>query len=402
MSRKAKSTGRSASTRTAGRAKQKPVVRKISGEPSWRIAGKGVEAFLTQQGGHLGPITFTIGGKKIQPLSVAWPKPPADRTLPPILRVLRGDFFCMPFGANASAYGKEKHPLHGETANAKWKLSHFAQSRDRVELHADLSPRVRKGSVQKQITIINGHSAVYQRHIISGMSGEMNLGHHAMVQFPDVPECGIISTSPFVFGQTWIEPTELPENRGYSALKPGEIFTSLEKVPTVFGDSTDLTKYPARRGYEDLAMIIADDSRRFAWTAVAFPQHGYVWFALKDPRVLRGTLFWISNGGRHMPPWNGNHVNVVGLEEVTSYFATGLAQSAGDNHLRRRGFATTLELRPSQPTAVNYIMGVAPIKSDFDRVAKIEESANGVCLTSASGMTVDAPLDPTFLYGGAD
>lgn len=387
-------------TKVKSKKQSKPALKTVLGFPSWPMASKQVEAFLTQQGGHLGPVMFRVGGKKIKPLSVAWENSAPDRKLPPILRVLRGDFFCMPFGGNATPFGKEKHPLHGEAANANWKLTHFAKSKSRVELHAELATKVRRGNLQKQITLIDGHAAVYQRHVISQMSGEMNLGHHAMLKFPDVPGSGVISTSPFVYGQIWIQPTERPEAKGYSALKPGAIFTSLEKVQTVFGDTTDLSRFPARRGYEDLAMLVSDDTLPFAWTAVTFAREGYIWFALKDPRVLRSTVLWISNGGRYAAPWNGDHINVMGLEEVTSFFATGLAESVAENHISKMGYPTTLKLNPAKPTVVNYIMAVAPAPTGFDRVSKIESAPGGVRLTSAKGVTLSVPLDLSFLTGG--
>ena len=41
------------------------------GQPSWRIATRHVEASVTETGGHVGPVTFRIGRKKVRPLSVA-------------------------------------------------------------------------------------------------------------------------------------------------------------------------------------------------------------------------------------------------------------------------------------------------------------------------------------------
>jgi len=143
------------------------------------------------------------------------------------------------------------------------------------------------------------------------MSGLMDLGHHAMVQFPDRPGSGNLSTSRFLYGQVFPGLFETPENRGYTALRPGAEFTSLQRVPTQSGEVADLTSYPARRGYEDLVMLVSDASLPLAWTAVTFPQERFVWFALKNPRVLRQTVFWISNGGRHYPPWSSRHVNVM-------------------------------------------------------------------------------------------
>jgi hypothetical protein len=302
----------------------------------------------------------------------------------------------MPFGGNTTPFNKEKHPVHGEPANARWKLeSHQPKS----SLHASLRTRVRKGRVDKYISLCKGHRAVYSRHIISQMSGLMDLGHHAMLRFPDEPGSGIISTSPFIFGQVFPEPIENPEQRGYSILQPGAQFTSLTSVPMITGQATDLTRYPARRGFEDLVMIVSDPDLPFAWTAVTFPKLRYAWFALKDPRVLRSTILWISNGGRHYAPWNSRHVNVMGLEEVTAYFHPGLAESAAPNPLSQRGIATSVQLDPARPLTVNYIIAVAPVPEDFDRVERMEADPDrqSVTLLSASGSTAVAPIDLQFL-----
>ena len=369
---------------------------KKSGEPSWRIATRDAEAFVTETGGQVGPVTFQIGGKKIQPFSVApWAEEPTRGKLPPLLRALRGDFFCLPFGGNATPFKGEQHPVHGETANQRWRL----QSVDTASLHLSLNTKIRRGRVDKFVFLREGHSAVYQRHVITGMSGRMNFGHHAMLKFPDVPGCGIISTSRFVQGQTFPAPFEHPEQRGYSALKPGATFRSLDKVESLTGEPADLSRYPARRGFDDLVMIVSDIAQPFAWTAVTFPTEGYVWFALKDPRTLRQTVFWISNGGRHYAPWNGRHVNVMGLEEVSAYFHFGLAESVGRNLLARSGVPTCLRLDPRKPLVVNHVMAMAAIPKGFDRVAAITPAAGGqsVNLSSPSQKNVTAKLDLDFI-----
>jgi hypothetical protein len=206
-----------------------------------------------------------------------------------------------------------------------------------------------------------------------------------------------------VYGQVFPQAFELPENRGYSWLKQGAEFKSLEKVLTITGETADLTRYPARRGFEDLVMLVNDTELPFAWTAVTFPRERYVWFALKDPRILQETLFWISNGGRHYPPWNSRHVNVMGLEEVTSYFAIGLAESARKNPFSQKGFPTCLSLNPRKPLVVPYIMGIAGLPAGFDRVASIRAVAGkrAICLTSASGRHVETALEIDFLHAVA-
>jgi hypothetical protein len=376
----------------------------IYGQPSWRLASTQVEAFVTEKGGHLGPITFDRKGRKLQPYSVApWAKEQTDPSLPPIINVLRGDFFCLPFGGNATPFGRERHPVHGETANVRWQFRSLETSEGRSCLHVSLQTKARPGRVDKRIWVVDGQNTVYSQHVVTGMSGPMNLGHHAMLRFPDAPGSGFVSTSRFVYGQVFPQAFELPENRGYSWLKPGAEFKSLERVPTQSGETADLTRYPARRGFEDLVMLVSDAEAPFAWTAVTFPGERYVWFALKDPRVLRETIFWLSNGGRHYPPWNSRHINVMGLEEVTSYFHLGLAESARKNPISRKGFPTCLALSPRKPLVVPYIMGVAGIPAGFDRVVSIQavDGNRAILLKSASGKQAGAAVDVDFLRARA-
>jgi hypothetical protein len=381
--------------------RKSPALRAVHGQPSWRIATPQVEAFVTHQGGHLGPVRFKLDdGRRVAPFSVApWAQEAViqrDRKLPDIIKALRGDFFCMPFGGNASPYRGEKHPVHGEAANEKWQL----ESLDKDALHLSLRTKIRPARIDKTIQLRRGERAIYLRHVVSEARGPMNLGHHAMIKFPDAPGSGRVSTSRFVFGQVYPKPVELPENLGYSILKPGAEFDSIERVPMITGEMTDLSRYPARRGFEDLVMLVSDPDAPFSWTAVTFPEERFAWFALKDPRVLASTIFWISNGGRHYAPWNSRHINVMGLEEVTGFFHEGLAESAADNPISRRGYRTHFELDPKRPLVVNYIMAVAAIPAGFDRVTSIDRSDGGVTLRAESGKSVTAPLHLSFLNGG--
>jgi hypothetical protein len=372
---------------------------RIHGQPSWRFASDRVEAAITRQGGHLAPVRFRLPQGVVQPFSIApWAEEKADPKLPPLLQSLRGDFFCAPFGGSERLYRGERHPPHGETANAPWKLESIRKSKTETELHLSLKTKVRRGRVDKMLRLRRGETAIYCRHVLSGMSGKMNLGHHATLKFPGAAGSGLVSTSPISFGQVLPGPFEKPAERGYSSLKPGAHFSRLDQVSAADGTVADLSRYPARRGFEDLAMVVHEATPDFAWTAVTFPEQRYVWFALKDPRVLRSTVLWISNGGRHYPPWNGRHVNVMGLEDVTSYFHLGLPDSVGPNPVSRRGIATHLTLKSGTSLTVNYIMAVAAIPKKWGRVKTITPGPQGVTLHSNQGRAVHVPLDFNFLY----
>ena len=367
----------------------------ILGQKTSLIYTSLVETGVTTLGGQLWPAKFRVGNRWISPLSAA-PWALEKAALPNILKVLRGDFFCMPFGGNSTVHAGERHPIHGETANGKWKSE---PSPDPGTLHFSLRTKVRPARVDKFISIVEGHPAIYQRHVVSGMSGRMPLGYHAMLHFPKQGSARI-STSDFVHGQVFPGPFENPVEGGYSCLKKGAAFSSLKNVPKADGGKADLSVYPAREGFEDLVMLASDPALPFAWTAAVVAEEGWVWFSLKDPRILRSTIFWMSNGGRHYPPWSGRHRGVIGLEDVTSYFHHGHAESVRANPLSKAGIPTSLEFAPDTSVSINSIMAVAPIPKGFDEVRNIREGKNGrsVELVSRSGKTIKVALDPGFLF----
>jgi len=371
------------------------------GQPSWRLKSDRVTAFLTRLGGHLGPVTFETEVGRVQPYAVApWSRERLAAGTAPVLRVLRGDFFCAPFGGNDTAWRGERHPAHGETACQEWALRQLSTAGGGGELVAELRPRVRPGRVVKRLTLRPGETNLYCQHELHGFKGPMSLGHHAMLRFPATEGAGRVTLSPWDHGRVCPLPFERAAMGGYSALRPGARFRTLNRVPLANGGYANLSAYPAREGFEDLVMVSARSSRPGrslpAWTTVTFPKQRYVWFALKDPRILASTILWHSNGGRHYPPWNGRHRRVLGLEEVTSYFHFGLAESAAPNPLARTGVPTVLTLRPDRPLSVRYVMGVAAIPSGFDAVRQVLFRPGRLVLCARSGRRVEHPVDLTF------
>jgi hypothetical protein len=370
----------------------------VEGQPSFELASDRVSLAVTRLGGHLGSAVFKLGRKKVAPLSVApWARERLSAGLPSILRVLRGDFFCAPFGASDEPWEQEKHPPHGDSANLPWHMVSSDHTDGVARLHLLMDMRVRPGRIDKEVELRPGETNVYLRHTLSGASGPMCFGHHVMLAFPQDEGSGLVSTSRILRAQVAPEAFESPAAGGYQCLKTGAMFRSLDRVPLAAGGFADLSRYPAREGFEDIVMLTHQASDELAWTAVVFPSEGYAWFALKDPRVLRSTVLWHSNGGRHYPPWNGRHRRVLGLEDVTAYFHYGLPASARPNPVNRDGFPTALDLHPDRPLIVPYIFGVVAVSGDFGKVRNIRPTAEGIELTDTVGKRVSARVDLTHL-----
>lgn len=358
----------------------------VHGEPSYRLKSSRVEACLTRRGGHLGPVNFTIGRRMVCPYSLS-PWQPADcaRGTPPILQILRGDFFCLPFGDDPAA-----PPVHGESANRTWRLKELTSHR----LTATMK-RKDGSSITKIITLDDETAAVYQEHSVSALEGDFNFGHHTILQFPGTGGPFHVNFSPFRFGQVQPQPFTNPALGEYSALKTGAKIRSLKKVPLATGGVTSLHEYPAREGFEDLVMLSSKPGD-FAWTAVTLDR--YIWLQLKDPRILPSTLLWISNGGRHYAPWNGRHRYRLGLEEVCSHFNDGLTTSREDR-LRKEKIPTTRRFSRKETTSIRLIQAVHPVRKGFGMVIEVTRKKPGlVTVKSDRGYEVIVPVHWERLY----
>jgi len=381
-------------------------VRTVHSQPSFVISTKQVELAVTEIGGHMAPVTFFRDSRQpVRPYYISpWQDEKPSKMPVPVLVPLRGDFFCLPFGGNAQEVWGEKHPPHGETAGSRWILASAKRTGDLTSLTLAIETKIRPGRVTKELSLVDGQNVVYSRHTISGFVGRAPLGHHATLALPEKEGAVQLATSAFRFGMTYPGPFSDPRQREYQSLLPGAKWTDLTKVPTAWkgAPDADLTLLPARYGYADLIQLINEPwetTRGPAWVTATFAEDGYLWFSLKDPGVLRSTVFWIENHGRHGHPWNGRN-NCLGLEDVTAYFAEGVAVSTGENALTKEGVATAIELSATKPTVVNYIQGVVRIPDGFGAVRTLEFAPGEVTFVSTTGQRVATPVRHEFLKSG--
>ena len=380
--------------------------RSVHSQPSAILATKDVEVAVTTRGGHMAPVTFfRSSDRPVQPYYVSPWQDEAPLPMPaPVLVTLRGDFFCMPFGGNSAEVAGEKHPPHGEIVGELWEVVGTKQAGDVSTLTMEIDTKVRKGRVIKELSLVDGQNAVYSRHTIEGFAGRAPLGHHATLAMPEKEGAVRIATSPIRFGMTCPGVFSDPKQREYQALLPGAKWTDLAKVPVAWKGAADadLTRLPGRYGYADLVQLVNESSEKTggpAWTTATFSADGYLWFALKDPAVLTTTVFWMENHGRHGHPWNGRN-NCLGLEDVTAFFADGLAASVSDNLLSKEGIATAVTLTADKPTTVNYIQGVVRIPEGFENVKTLEFAPGEVTFVATTGQRVTAPVRHEFLATG--
>lgn len=362
----------------------------IHGAPSYTLRTAEVELAVTQTAGHLAPVTFHLPGVKASPYSLSpWTPTQIDQSLPNLLTYLRGDFMCLPFG------GQQKGPPHGDTANAAWQFV----SADATSLKLTQTGTDTGATVAKNFTLIPGHHAIYCEHVIQNLEGRWNYGNHPVLDLSNVPAgAARIATSPFRFGSVYAGEFSNPDAGETGVLKPFAEFTTLKSVPMKDGSQTDLTRYPARAGSDDLIMLVnvpATEAQPFAWTAVTFP--GYVWFSLKNVTDFPSTLFWLSNGGRPGHPWEKRHLGRLGLEEVCSHFCDGV-DIAREDRLASKGIPTSRRFRKDERVRLPLIQAAAAVPADFGQVQSIVPAGpEAVRITGENGQAITCPINWQFL-----
>lgn len=376
---------------------------RIHSQDSYVLATPETELAITVDGAMMAPVTFFANtDDPVRPYAVApWADEPLPDTLLGLLARLRGDFFCSAFGGNAEPVDGRTLPPHGETTTERWDLVGAEQTPAGVSLELAATLPLQGGRCRSLTTLRYGESVIYQRHDLEGLRGPACPGHHAILKFPSTPASGRLSFSRWRLAHTDVTPAENPEHGGYSWLAPDREITDLRRTPCLDGSTTDLTRYPARRGFEDVAIVCADPTLEFAWSCATFPEQGYAWFSLRDPRLLASTVLWSSNAGRHYFPFNGRHADVMGVEDVTAFFDEGLAASVRPNRLSEWGIRTHLDPVAGR-ISIPYIQGVARVPEGFDEVAAIDRAGPGrVCLSSRSGQRVDINCDLDFALTGS-
>lgn len=98
--------------------------RRIHSQPSWLIRNDEVELAVTQLGGHMAPVTFYRASRRpVQPYYISPWQDERVRVPAPVLRPLRGDFFCLPFGeiSSLSAGSAIRHMGKPAAGDGNWK-----------------------------------------------------------------------------------------------------------------------------------------------------------------------------------------------------------------------------------------------------------------------------------------
>jgi hypothetical protein len=316
---------------------------------SWRLDWPHGSAELTAQGGLLGPVTFRLGdGRAVQPMYLApWLNDPATRDLPPLLRDLKGELPCVPFGRTDFPDGMKGWTRldpgddweHGYSANQPWSLVTAGKDLIRIGLDYPADSPIQR--LERQISADPETAALdISLTIFPRADADVPAALHPTFRVP--PEGIDLRPGPFARAVAYPVPAE----PGVSRLTPDGTAPDLASLPTRDG-RLDLRHLPLPIKTEELLQLEACQPPFSLYYRSEEVEVSLSW----DQQKLPDVMLWVSNAGRAAFPWNSRNY-ALGVEPVNGAFDLGrvAAPPAGHPFAQRRGLA----LKKDQPLRIDY------------------------------------------------
>jgi len=323
-----------------------------------------VRAEIQSLGGMLGPAWFSLGDREVQPLAVApWSDEvgPQYEKLPPLLRGLRGEWPCVPFGTaeprpdlprdwspdKNGSVGYIDPDLHGYGSNARWELMHLEPARIQLVVEYPQTHPIRR--LVRTITASQESPTLEISLLVQSREAcDLPIGVHPTVRLPDSPRMASLD-----FGgspRAWTAPTQFEP--GISRLKSDVRNVLLTQLPE------DITRLPLEYPTEELVLVVGHHGSAKLTNRVEAYSMSLSW----DPAVFPSCLVWLSNRGRDYYPWNGRFLG-LGIEPIRAAFDLGAAVSRSrSNPLWRSGIPCTYSFSPAQDLETTYSITVTELR----------------------------------------
>lgn len=313
-------------------------------------------AELQRLGGMLAPVVFAApGAADFAPLQVApWADEPGAGALPGILRRLRGEWPCVPFGRcdrpadlppGWTALTPHDDWGHGFASHHDWQWVDTAGPLAlalQIEPPAPLRRLTRTVRAQADAPALEVMLEIEVREPCT-----LPIALHPTLRL----DSGAVQLHLPAHGGGVIYP--VPAEPGISRLAPDRSFTDLSAVPLAEGGTLDLSRFPLPVDTEELLQLRALDGP----VVLHYLDAGWSLQLDWDRASLPDLMLWVSHRGRRHAPWNGRHL-ALGVEPVNGLFDLGRVSAAPAAHplAQRHG----LSLMPGEPLRIAYRLAARP------------------------------------------
>ncbi|MRW89741.1 hypothetical protein GJ699_07075 [Duganella sp. FT80W] len=323
----------------------------------WRLDWAHGSAEVQALGGMLGPLHFRLDAERdLQVMHVApWAGTTDSLGLPGVLRRLRGEWPCVPFGRTDlppdlppgwTSLAPEDDWSHGYSSNHRWSCEHASAERLCLAIdYPDDSPVAR---IERHLRVVPDAPALdMELVILPRRSLRLPAGLHPTFRLPH--PSGRVQLELGRHDGIYSYPSR--SAGAISRLRPDVRSERLDALAGLHG-ALDLSHLPLSEAGEELlqvrALAAAPDAAPFSLHYLDYGARVGMWW---DTSQFPDLMLWFSNRGRPEFPWQGRHV-ALGAEPLNSVFdLSRVARPPAGHPLADR---LGIVLRAGQPWRTRY------------------------------------------------
>lgn len=301
-------------------------------------------------GGMLAPLTLRLpDGRSVSPLQVAPWGVAEEVVLPGVLRRLRGEWPCIPYGASKppadlpadwTSSPAEDIWDHGYTANHHW--YRVAQDDTSLTIAIDYPAYADIARLQRTVRVTPGLPQVEVELAISARRDcQVPVALHPTFA---IPESGVEIRAA---SASRVETYPVQTEPGVSRLMANTSGKDLDSMPASDGSTLSFTRLPLPFATEELMQMVGCTGPfTLRYVRDSVDVH-LTW----DTSVLPDALIWVSNGGRAHHPWSSRHF-ALGVEPMSGFFDLGRVVQPGSEHSLHA--EKGLCLKAGEPLVIRY------------------------------------------------
>lgn len=288
---------------------------------------------------------------------------PEHDALPPVMKRMRGEWPCAPFGAPAAPAGlpwrwRPRRPagwtdpaIHGHAANSLWTLTRREEAA--AELAIDYPAEHPVKRLERRIAGVPGEAAVaIELRVEARRAVALPVALHPVFGLPRKPRAALLEPGAFAAGRVY----PLQAEPDVSLLVPDAEFTSVESIPSTAGEAS-IARLPMATDTEELVQLCGTGGA----VSLVDMEQGCRTTLRFDPEAFPSVLLWIASRGRASYPWRGRFA-AVGIEPVRAAFDLGVDVSCDPNNpIAKAGYATALELAAGEVFSTSYRIEAASL-----------------------------------------
>lgn len=261
---------------------------------------------------------FSVGGRTVAPFyEHGWPAYAEDG----LLGNLRGDFFCLPFGAFPE---QGELTVHGQSSSRVFAVEEHTA--ERAVLSLDYA-RSAIRSVRRTVEL-GADRITFSDEAMPGEDALLPVGSHPIFRLPEEPGAAGLKLPAARCVRTYPQAVDKS-----SVFARGALCAGPQAVPLLSGGTLDATRLPLPMATEELLLLggVAEGQVELQNSA-----EGYAVTVEWDPADYASLLLWFSNRGRAFAPWNGTNL-CLGIEPITGAFDLGDASPEEEQALAELG-----------------------------------------------------------------